>query len=84
MIHTIETGHLAFIPGRVEAIGAVRSVSDEAVTIYVENSGEYDVPVTAVTGVHDGKVMINTAMLPPAFLAAVVHVHDSEDPTLVG
>ena len=68
----------------VKAAGGVRSVSDETVTIYVENSGDFIIPASAVESVHDGKVILNPAHLTKSLLEAVGNAHNVEDPALVG
>jgi uncharacterized protein YfaP (DUF2135 family) len=62
----------------------VRSVSGGTMTIYIENAGEFAVPIAAVRGVHSQKVMLDAGRLDKRFLDAVGHVHDSEDPKLAG
>jgi hypothetical protein len=84
MNEPIEPGFMAFIAEGKEGIGAVRGVSPDALVIYVENAGEFIVPMAAVKKVHDQKVMLNAKLLDKALLDAVGHVHDSEDPRLVG
>ncbi|MGQ0456336.1 MAG: hypothetical protein ACT4OU_04670 [Hyphomicrobium sp.] len=80
----IEPGFMAFIAEGREGIGAVRSVSDKAIVIYVENSGEHVVPRAAVKAVHDQKVILDAGLLDKALLQALGHAHDREDPDLVG
>jgi hypothetical protein len=80
----IELGYMAFVAEGSEGIGAVRGVSPDHVVIYVENAGEFIVPMAAVRKVHDQKVMLNPRLLDKALLSAIGHVHDSEDPKLVG
>jgi hypothetical protein len=84
MHEPIELGFMAFVAEGSEGIGAVRGVSPDHVVIYVENAGEFIVPMTAVRKVHDQKVMLNPRLLDKALLSAIGHVHDSEDPKLVG
>ena len=84
MVGKIEAGFMAFILEGGEGIGAVRDVQPEALVIYVENAGEFTVPMAAVKRVHDQKVMLDPRRLDKALLAAVGHAHDSEDPDLVG
>jgi len=84
MNEPIELGYMAFVAEGSEGIGAVRGVSPDHVVIYVENAGEFIVPMTAVRKVHDQKVMLNPRLLDKALLSAIGHVHDSEDPKLVG
>jgi hypothetical protein len=84
MNERIEKGFMAFIAEGREGIGAVRGVTQDSLVIFVENAGEFIVPMTAVRKVHDQKVMLNPSLLDKALLDAVGHVHDSEDPKLVG
>jgi len=84
MNEPIELGFMAFVAEGSEGIGAVRGVGSDHVVIYVENAGEFIVPMAAVRKVHDQKVMLNPRLLDKALLSAIGHVHDSEDPKLVG
>ena len=84
MKERIETGYMAFLAEGKEGIGAVRGVSPDAIVLYVENAGEFIVPMNAVRKVHDQKVMLDPRRLDKALLDAVGHVHDREDPKLVG
>ena len=84
MTQTIEAGFMAFLAEGREGIGAVRDVSAGKIVVYVENAGEFDVPMTAVTAVHDQKVMLDRDKLDPRLLEAAEHTHDREDPKLVG
>lgn len=75
---------MAFFKEGSEGIGAVTEVTDTNIVVYVENSGPFTVPKTAVKKVHDNKVIIDAALVSPVFLKAVTHAHDAEDPKLVG
>jgi hypothetical protein len=84
MKERIETGFMAFLAEGKEGIGAVRGVSPDSIILYVENAGEFIVPMKAVRKVHDQKVLLDARQLDRALLDAVGHVHDREDPKLVG
>lgn len=84
MTDLIETGYMVFLAEGKEGIGAVRETSPGHIVVYVENSGEFNVPRSAVRRVHDGKVLLDPRQVDAALLAAVGHVHDAEDPRLVG
>jgi len=84
MNEPIETGFMAFVAEGSEGIGAVRGVASDHVVIFVENAGEFIVPKSAIRKVHDQKVMLNPQLLEKALLTAIGHVHDNEDPKLVG
>jgi hypothetical protein len=84
MTEHIETGYMAFIADGKDGIGGVREVTTTSLVIYVENAGEFVVPRSAVKDVHSQKVILNPKLLDKTFLRAIGHVHDSEDPNLVG
>jgi len=65
-----------------EEFGAVRAVQPNGkpeLVVYVENSGEFSVPLSAITAVHDGKVILNAAALPAAMQVAIRHAHEREE-----
>lgn len=80
----IEPGFMAFTAEGHEGIGAVRQVGDTSLIIYVENSGEFEVPIAAVKAVHDQKVVLFPHLLDKAVVEAVRHARDREDPKLLG
>ena len=85
MTEPIAAGQMVFIaPDGREGVGAVRRVTKTSVIVYVENSGEFEVPLSAVTGVQSQKVMLDVKALSKAFQAAIGHAHDREDPKLTG
>lgn len=84
MTENIEEGFMAFLDDGRDGIGAVREVSSTSIVIYVENAGEFVVPRSAVKTVHSQKVILNPKLLDKRLLTAIGHVHDSEDPNLVG
>jgi len=84
MTEAVEIGFMAFLGEGREGIGAVREIGTNSVVIYVENAGEFEIPRRAIRKVHDQKVMLDPDRLPVAFLKAVGHAHDREDPKLVG
>ena len=84
MNEPIERGFMAFIAEGREGIGAVREVARDHIVIFVENAGEFEVPRSAVRKVHDDKVILDPKRLDKTLLEAVGHVHDREDPKLLG
>jgi hypothetical protein len=79
MQEQIEIGYQAFVSDAGEELGAVRQVSPELV-IYVENAGEFVVPLAAVESVHSQKVILNCKKLEPRLRQAIGHAHDAEEP----
>jgi hypothetical protein len=49
--------------------------------IYIENAGDFEVPMSAVRGVHSGKVVLDCARLEPRLREATRHVRDAADPS---
>jgi hypothetical protein len=84
MKESIEQGFMVFLAEGAEGIGAVRGIAADSIVVFVENGGEFIVPLTAVKSVHDQKVLLDAKLLDRALLDAVGHAHDREDPRLVG
>ena len=76
----IEIGYQAFISDGGEEFGAIREVSGDRLVVYVENAGEFIVPVDAVEAVHSQKVVFDCAKLDRQLRAAIGHAHDAEQP----
>jgi hypothetical protein len=83
MREAIEVGYQTFVSDGDVAFGAVRRVAPQGrpeLVIYVENAGEYVVPLTAVDAVHAHKVVLNCARLDRELRKAIGHAHDAEEP----
>ena len=68
-----------------KAFGAVRQVSPNGrpeIVIYVENAGDFTVPITAVKAVDSGKVILQCGKLDLRLRRAIGHAHESEDPRI--
>lgn len=80
---TIEEGFEVFVHDGETAFGAVRRVRPHGrpeLVVYVENSGDYTVALSAVRAVHSGKVIVDSAKLDRTLRRAIGHAHDAEDP----
>lgn len=78
----IQEGFDVFIHDGDKAIGAVRQVSPGGkpdIVIYVENGGDFVVPISAVKDVYAEKVVLNPALLSLELKRALGHTHDVED-----
>jgi hypothetical protein len=83
MEEKIEVGFQTFVSDGGEEFGAVRAVSPQGrpeLVIYVENAGDFAVPLDAVESVHSGKVIFNCAKLDLRLRQAIGHAHDAEKP----
>jgi len=79
----IEVGFQAFVSDGGQEFGAVRQVSpngEPALVIYVENAGDFFVPLDAVAAVHSQKVIFECGKLEPRLRRAIGHAHDAEKP----
>ena len=79
----IEVGFQVFVSDGGEEVGAVRQVAPfgrPELEIYIENAGEFAVPLKAVVSVHDSKVILDCNLLEPRLRIAIGHAHDAEEP----
>ncbi len=77
MREAIEIGYQAFVSDGGEEFGAVRAVYPELV-IYVENAGDFVVPLSAVEAVHSQKVILICSKLDRGLRQAIGHAHEAE------
>ena len=80
---TIQEGFEVFVADDAQAFGAVRQIRPHGrpeMVVYVENAGDFVVPLTAVTAVHSQKVILNCGKLDKRLRRAIGHAHDAEDP----
>ena len=85
MQEKIEVGFQTFLSDGGEEFGAVRAIrpgGHDALLVYVENAGEFEVPLDAVEAVHSEKVILTCAKLDRRLRQAIGHAHDSEKPGL--
>ena len=83
MQQAIEVGYQTFVSDGGEEFGAVREVSPNGrpeLVIYVENAGDFVVPISAVEAVHSQKVILTCAKLDRRLRRAIGHAHDAEEP----
>lgn len=85
MQQTIEVGYQAFVSDGGEEFGAIREVSPNGrpeLVVYVENAGNFVVPLSAVEAVHSQKVIFTCGKLDRRLREAIGHAHDAEEPGL--
>ena len=80
MQEKLEVGFQTFVNDAPEEFGAVRAISKDGkqLTVYVENSGDFTVPASAVISVQSEKVTFDCGKLEPKLRAAIGHAHDRE------
>ena len=80
---TMQEGFEVFAHDGEHAFGAVRGIRPHGrpeFVVYVENAGDFTVPLSAVTAVHSGKVIVDPRKLDKKLRQAIGHAHDAEDP----
>jgi hypothetical protein len=75
-------GSDVFVHDGEKAIGAVRKVQSHTLVIYVENAGDFTVPISAVQEIEEDKVVLNCGKLDFRLKQAIGHAHQGEDPTI--
>ena len=83
MGEAIQVGYQVFVADGDEEFGAVRAVSPSGrpeLVIYVENAGDFVVPLSAVESVHSQKVILTCDKLERGLRRAIGHAHDAEEP----
>jgi hypothetical protein len=81
----IREGFDVFVHDGDKAFGAVRKVSPHGraeIVVYVENAGDFTVPLAAVDVVESGKVVLNCGKLEHKLRRAIGHAHEHEDPRI--
>ncbi|HTM28271.1 MAG TPA: hypothetical protein VL097_02830 [Rhodanobacter sp.] len=81
MREQIDEGFMVFVSDGDEGIGSVREIRHglPELLIYIENAGDFVVPVSAVKAVHSGKVILDFNRLDLRLRNAIRHARDSED-----
>jgi DnaK suppressor protein len=86
MLRSIDEDAMVFVSDGDAGVGAVREVMPGGrpeLVVYVENAGDFTVPLSAVADVHAGKVIVDCRQLSPSMKAAIGHAHDGEDPSII-
>jgi hypothetical protein len=81
----IQVGFDVFVHDGEKSFGAVRQVRPgrkPEIIVYVENAGDFVVPLSAVKSVESEKVVLNSALLDPALKQAIDRAHKGEDPRI--
>jgi hypothetical protein len=80
MPQKIEEGFAVFVHDGDVAVGAVRGLPRGKLIVYVENAGDFVVPLAAVMEVDDEKVVLDCGKLDLSLRRAIGHAHEIEDP----
>ena len=74
----IRQGFDVFVHDAGKSFGAVREVGRGRMVVYVENAGDFTIPLSAVKDVHDEKVILDRARLDADLREAIGHAHEDE------
>ena len=90
MSEHISEGFMVFVSDGDEGIGSVRELRGDSaerepseLVIYIENAGDFVVPLSAVGAVHSEKVILDFDRLDGRMQEAIRHARDAEDPNYV-
>jgi hypothetical protein len=82
MHQTIREGFDVFLHDGEKTFGAVRQVRKHELVVYVENAGDFEIPISAVKDAESGKVILDSARLDPKLREAIRRAHVGEDPNI--
>jgi len=74
----IREGFDVFVHDGENAFGAVREVGQGKIIVYVENSGDFTIPFSAVKDVHSDKIILDCTKLDLDLREAIGHAHEGE------
>jgi len=81
-MNPIREDYAVFVHDGDKQFGAVRHVSPHEIRIYVENAGDFAVPISAVKEVEDDRVVLDCGKLDAKLRTAIGHAHSGEDPRI--
>ena len=82
MREQVQVGHMVFVADGEDGVGSVREIRPDRaeLLIYIENAGDFVVPLVAIHDVHSDKVILDLERLDIRVREAIRHARDSEDP----
>jgi hypothetical protein len=84
MHEKIQEGFDVFLRDGSGNIGAIRAVRAHEIVVYIENAGDFIVPMSAVVDAESEKVILDSKKLPEKMLEAIRVREKAEDPKLAG
>jgi hypothetical protein len=82
MHEKIREGFDVFLHNGSKSFGAVRQVRKAELVVYIENAGDFAIPLSAVRDTEAEKVILDTARLEPKLREAIRRAHSGEDPRI--
>ena len=81
-MNSIRKDYAVFVHDGDKQIGAVRHVGRDEIRVYVENAGDFTVPMSAVREIVDDKVVLDCGRLDARLRESIGHAHAGEDPRI--
>jgi hypothetical protein len=78
----IREGFDVFLHDGGHTFGAVRQVHQNEIVVYIENGGDFAIPLSAVKEVESEKVVLDGGRLDPKLREAIRRAHSVEDPRI--
>jgi hypothetical protein len=82
MAEKIQEGFDVFVHDGDKAIGAVRQIRKDEIVVYIENTGDFEVPLSAIMDAHSEKVILDSRKLDVKLKEAIRRAHSGEDPRI--
>jgi len=79
---SVQEGFDVFLHDGGHAFGAVRQVRKNEIVVYIENAGDYEIPLSAVKEVEAGKVVLDSGKLDAKLRESIRRAHSGEDPRI--
>src|ERR1700750_80155 len=79
MHEKIREGFDVFLQDGTKSFGAVRQVRKNELVVYVENAGDFEVPLSAVKDADAEKVILDGSKLDAKLKEAIRRAHSGED-----
>ena len=78
----IQAGFDVFVHDGEKSFGAVRQVRKTELVVYIENAGDFEIPLSAVKDAEAGKVILDSGKLDAKLKDAIRRAHSGEDPRI--
>ena len=82
MHEKIQAGFDVFLHDGEKSFGAVRQVRKDEIVVYIENAGDFEIPLSAVKDAEAEKVILDSHLLDPKLKEAIRRAHSGEDPRI--
>jgi hypothetical protein len=82
MHETIREGFDVFLHDGEKSFGAVRQVRKHELVVYIENSGDFEIPLSAIKDTEAEKVILDSGKLDAKLKEAIRRAHSGEDPRI--